>query len=1411
MKRLSMFLAVLICLNLLVPVGYAKSEDYIDVSIEEVYLSRGNFKPGDHPELFVRIKNNGTVPTPPSGQWHWVVENLVGADFGGSNNKRMHAHISCDPGGETTLEMSGMTVTDSYIEFDLTLDKDGKLNDANPKDNKQRVKLSPIVDTVDLRIMNVYASPNNFAVGDTVKLYAKTLNNGDKDMRYSSVKFDYSINGKDFSVNKVFSLDGGETDELLLGEFTADSADMTVGAQVNTDKSITENKYYNNSFERNISSYTKDEEYVWDTTSVEQGGYVMSAVPDYVTKDVYVANDVGGFYRYNDDMGRHKYMFEGKGIDDTMAPAMAGVAIVPGDRNILFAACGSAKIGGRAFKEPGGLLKTEDGGKTWQNTNCPARYERCFSSYMLASDPNNKNVLYSGSFADGLWVSENVLDNAPTWTQINLPGFVSTETYNLSNAINCIAVDKNSGTVNGRTRRVYVSSYKNGIYVSEDGGRSFTLMNGSPKGVQGLRVALTGEVYAASSSTFVVDGEVHGNVNGAQNGIFKYDDGKWTDISPRVGSSYVNVDVSQINPECIVAATEFSVNYSSDGGKSWKNLFQNATVNFPDSHYSFAQHICMLTFDPKSEKSVWFGDWFATYRCSDTTAKDLVWDNIGRGYEQICVTQIICSEDFEGYYECAMDMGQVTVDHPFKYPEEQETFPMNVSGHALTYCFSNQNIIAISGGHARYQEGSGKSGYSLDGGRTYTMFETIPKKPNSEDNEYWGHIALSSGMNKNGMPTFIAAPRDGRPLWRTEDLGKTWEQVNLNVSNSAAYGNYIAMIADNHKNGYFYYIDAVTGKFYESSDDGKNFKETEAFTAGSSAYVLRNFSTNVGFIGLALGNNGLYISKDHAQTFTKVDNVQKAERFGIGKKAPYSEYDTLFVYGRVYNEVGMFRSTDLGKTWVKIDDYQCNGYVSITTVEGDKNRFGVVYAGTGGRGVYIGMPKDGDFRPVNIMLDDVDPVVRDEKLTLSGNSDREIEFDVSINGQTTRVKTDSNFKFSCDLTLKEGENNIRITGGSEVLGNRSEQNVTVTYNPDYVGIKTTEDYAVVGSHTYEIIGNINFSGSEVLINSQPVSVNSVNNSFRHFVNLIEGENEFLIEAKDEKGNSAQKTVKVIADTTAPTVNFISSNVTEDAFYTLRGTINEDATVTVNDSADLIAVGAGEFTVAVALKEGENPIKLNTKDSMGNVSEHEYIVSFNPTYEYSNEPDEAYVYGGSAVIDGSFDESGWHLDRTINKIYSGKTEDTAKFGLMADSNYLYIGIEVFDNYVTEVKDPTKSAYQIDSVEICIDPEGNRSGKYDALDRQLRLDLVNNNVFNCTKNSFVEGVESVVKLTETGYIIEAKIPLSEINLSYSPGLKFNADISINDCDTDEETRTSIIGWCADSANYTNTQNFGTVIFK
>lgn len=107
--------------------------------------------------------------------------------------------------------------------------------------------------------------------------------------------------------------------------------------------------------------------------------------------------------------------------------------------------------------------------------------------------------------------------------------------------------------------------------------------------------------------------------------------------------------------------------------------------------------------------------------------------------------------------------------------------------------------------------------------------------------------------------------------------------------------------------------------------------------------------------------------------------------------------------------------------------------------------------------------------------------------------------------------------------------------------------------------------------------------------------------FRVPLTLVEGENKFLLIAKDQDGNQSETTVITIQrDNTAPAVTF--SNLEPTAYaetFTLEGQISE-ANCSITAGKNQFKVSGTEFKIPLPLKLGNNIIPIQIADSQGNL-------------------------------------------------------------------------------------------------------------------------------------------------------------------------------------------------------------------
>jgi photosystem II stability/assembly factor-like uncharacterized protein len=163
-------------------------------------------------------------------------------------------------------------------------------------------------------------------------------------------------------------------------------------------------------------------------------------------------------------------------------------------------------------------------------------------------------------------------------------------------------------------------------------------------------------------------------------------------------------------------------------------------------------------------------------------------------------------------------------------------------------------------------------------------------------------------------------------------------------------------------------MDLFGGKIFVSLDGGVRFAEHSLTLPGGPVRTNENRGDSRGGqdrIYAAPGTegdlwiaafDGLYHSADAGRSFSRIDGVQELHAFGFGKEAPGKSYPALYVVGSLNGLRGIFRSDDVGLTWMRINDDQ-HQWGLLLQITGDPKRYGRVYIGTHGRGILYGDPQ----------------------------------------------------------------------------------------------------------------------------------------------------------------------------------------------------------------------------------------------------------------------------------------------------------------------------------------------------------------------------------------------------------------------------------------------------------------------
>ena len=716
--------------------------------------------------------------------------------------------------------------------------------------------------------------------------------------------------------------------------------------------------------------YDYNADYEWKNVAYGGGGFVTGLVMHPKDKTgIYVRTDVGGAYRWDEDNNKWQNLCTGFSMNDGNLYGIDGIALDPQDANIVYMCAGKYDaeraaryqlwVDGKAKYPPCDVLKSTDGGKSWVSTGLEKTFNgngtNRFMGEPIMVDPLNSNIILTFARDNKLYRSDNAAGN---WSEVKsfpeIPVSGNTE-GNLEGYARIILFD-NSET-GEKTQKIYAGVYNYGVYMSSDGGNTWENISGNDGPMQPARMVTShdnGILYVA-----------------AGNGVYKYENGKWENITPGgTAAQYSGIDVDPNNTERIYSMRTKGddgrlfrghLMRSDDGGKTWVDLYKTASEMHTTESWAPSRHfmanVSCIKVNPLNSKEVWLSDWYGVWKTFDIDKQPKqVWINDILGIEEMVAFTALSIPG--GTYKLitgnADNDGGMWEDDVYKYPVNIQHFNDTTDTNDLDFCEEKPNIVVRASGNGSL----GRWGYSMDYGKTWTQFKTFPN--NAAGPMLSGRISVSSKVNsKTGYPSIMIMPVQSG-IYYSNDMGVTWRESKGGPSNliGGRFAWSYNFSSDRVVGDVFYAY--AGGNFYVSSNGGADFKRTVSDLPSYNRSFVRAAPNMAGEVWVALGFDGLYRSGNFGDSFEKIDNVTRAYMISFGKEAPGRTNPTLFLYGEVNNVNGIYRSIDMGKTWVRVNNNEYQVGCEPTCLIGDRNDFGVVYVGTNGNGYWCGEPKVAD-------------------------------------------------------------------------------------------------------------------------------------------------------------------------------------------------------------------------------------------------------------------------------------------------------------------------------------------------------------------------------------------------------------------------------------------------------------------
>ena len=692
---------------------------------------------------------------------------------------------------------------------------------------------------------------------------------------------------------------------------------------------------------------TNAQTYTWKNAPIGGGGFVTGIITHQTSGDKYCRTDVGGAYRWDAANNKWVQLLDWLNESESGFIGVDALALDPQNANNVYMLCGTEYMSnGRTA-----ILKSTDKGNTFTYTDVTAKFKTHGNGNgrgngeRLAVDPKNSNILFCGSRANGLWKST---DGGVTWNQ----AWNGVTTTSNGNGICFVQFDPSGSVVNGASQTIYIGVSRTGggnIYKSTNGGASFTDISPN-NGFMPHRATLQGTTMYVTLSIEAgpaFDSEVYKPAYDMGR-VYKLNTstGAWTNVTPvahdvaKFPYGGVSIDPSNINRVVVSTCGMYWNNQygggwgdfvflSTDGGSTW-NLKNGPTATYDNNGMAWTgtnpvNWMDSIAFDPADPSIVRVIGGGGVYTCFDIAAANPLWKYDVKGIEE---TAFLDGVSIPGgpFISSFGDVCGFVHDPLTSFPSAKLS-PVDKNNQSIAYAAGNPNKVvrASDGGSVIY--------YSADKGATWTASAT---KMGSD-----GRVSISA----DGV-TILHRPGGSATTYYTTNNGGSWSGCS-GVSSSDAIP-----VADQVNPNYFYIYNPANGQMLSSSNKGVSF--SVAGTPGTNtiaSWVLTTLIRTVpgleGHIWVPLGGNGLKYSTDHGATYTTLSNVPYCTTVGIGKAIAGASYPTLFIWGTVSGVTGLFRSTDQGATWLRMND-DAHEFGGASMLIGDMNVDGRVYMGASG-------------------------------------------------------------------------------------------------------------------------------------------------------------------------------------------------------------------------------------------------------------------------------------------------------------------------------------------------------------------------------------------------------------------------------------------------------------------------------
>jgi photosystem II stability/assembly factor-like uncharacterized protein len=554
-----------------------------------------------------------------------------------------------------------------------------------------------------------------------------------------------------------------------------------------------------------------------------------------------------------------------------------------------------------------------------------------------------------------------------------------------------VVFDPGTGTRGKPTQTIYVGFTERGdshLFRSADAGQTWQPVPGQPTSFLAIHAA-----FDTQGILYVVYGNGVGPGGVTDGAVWKLNpkDGAWTDITPvkdadRFPGGYGGMGVDHLHPGTVVVASldrknpnlpareddDDRIYRTTNGGQTWTDITPKSHRDASASPYvawagvydgksekpkpAVGWWIDTLAIDPFDSKHVCYATGATIWNTVDMNNADsdgdTHWTIWADGIEETAILGLISPTGGAHLISGFGDISGFTHDDlDVSPPQGPNRHPLFANNSWLDFAEKNPNVVVRMGSRPFHPPDEGTMAYSLDGGHSWKPFTL------------GGPVAAGGGRGGGGGGRVILSA-DGSVFLSTggtprisTDRGATWKDVTGLPAG-------VSPIADRSNPAKFYGLDSAAHRMYLSTDGGATFTNSYEVTGlpatgtgggrggrgGSRLVAVGGREGDLWFVGQALCH-----SSDGGQTFKEIPNHPPIGQFSFGKAAPGKDNPALFVAsGGGGAAAGLYRSDDIGATWVRINDAQHQWGNRFECIAGDPRIHGRVYVGTNGRGILYG-------------------------------------------------------------------------------------------------------------------------------------------------------------------------------------------------------------------------------------------------------------------------------------------------------------------------------------------------------------------------------------------------------------------------------------------------------------------------